>query len=106
MRAAASAVEGGRIVLGAVDLVAPGAITPGTPFPDGLYRVLAVRQVVQGLLAGRLLGHRTSAVVDGLHAASMVVVALASTRFRSAALVQVGLGSVFAAAEAALGRRS
>ncbi|GAA2748530.1 hypothetical protein [Amnibacterium kyonggiense] len=106
MSAAASALEGGRVLIGAADLVAPGAIVPGTPFADGLYRALGIRQIVQGLLTGRLLGHRAAAAVDALHAASMVVVALRSTRFRSAALVQVGLGSAFAAAESALGRRS
>ncbi|MGT2425037.1 hypothetical protein [Amnibacterium kyonggiense] len=106
MSGAGSALERARLLVGAADLVVPGATTPGTPFPTALYGVLGVRQVVQGLLAGRVIEHRASAAVDGLHAASMVVVAAVSSRFRSAALVQVGLASAFAVAEAAVARRS
>lgn len=105
MSAAGTALEGARVAVGAADLLAPGAITAGTAFPSALYRILGTRQVLQGLLTGRSVGHRASGTVDVLHAASMVVVAAVSTRYRSAALVQVAQASAFAAAELAIGRR-
>lgn len=106
MSAAGSALEATRVALGAGDLLAPGAIAPGTAFPNALYRVLGIRQVAQGLLTGRLIGRGAAARIDALHAASMMVVALVSTRFRGAALAQAGLAAAFAAAETGAGRRS
>lgn len=100
MSVLSSALEGARLLVGAGDLLAPGVLTPGRPFPAALYRVLGVRQVAQALLVGRVLGHRASAGVDALHAVSMVAIALASRRYRTAAVAQVGLASAFAVGEA------
>lgn len=63
-------------------------------------RIAGARHVVQGALTLavpelRILG----ALTDALHAASMLGVALASRRFRRAALAQAGLAATFAVAE-------
>ena len=100
----------GRLALGLAALVGPRsvvvALTPyGAAVPDQrIVRVLGLRQVVQGA-AGlarptpsvALLG----AVVDLLHALSLVPVIALSPRFRASASVSAGLATTAALAGAA-----
>ncbi|MFJ4219945.1 hypothetical protein [Curtobacterium luteum] len=73
----------------------------GTPVLDG---VLAVRQLGQAALverAGTADAHTASALVDVLHGASMVPVALLGGRLRRFAALQVVLAVTLAVAEVA-----
>lgn len=73
----------------------------GTPVLDA---VLAVRQTAQAVLvsrSGSRDAHTASAVVDVLHGASMVPVALLGGRLRGFAAVQVLLAAVLTVAEVA-----
>ncbi|MEK6342868.1 MAG: hypothetical protein V4737_03370 [Curtobacterium sp.] len=75
------------------------ATRSGTPVLDG---VLAVRHTVQAALVGRTGSadaHTASALVDVLHGASMVPVAVLGGRLRGYAAVQVMLAAVLTAAE-------
>lgn len=77
----------------------------GTPVLDG---VLAVRQLGQAVVvarSGAADAHTASALVDVLHGASMVPVALLGGRVRRYAAVQVLLAAALAVAEVtAVGR--
>ncbi|KTR04556.1 hypothetical protein [Curtobacterium luteum] len=99
-----TAVESARSALGAVH--AARALR-GRPTPV-LDAVLAVRQLGQAVLvrrAGTVDAHTASALVDALHGASMVPVALFGGRLRRFAAVQVLLAVALAVAEvAAVGR--
>lgn len=99
-----AAVESARSALGAVHAV---RALRGRPTPV-LDAVLAVRQLGQAVLvrrSGTPDAHTASALVDALHAASMVPVALVSRRLRRFATVQLVVAVALAVAEvAAVGR--
>jgi len=91
-----------RLGLGAADVLAPQALGRAElgRRPDalsrGVLRVLGVRQVVQAGLVLRFPtrdARRLSAVVDLLHAASMVALAVLDRRRRRGALVQAGIAT-------------
>lgn len=101
MRVRVSAV---RIVWGTVLAAAPGAVLrrcPGAPHGgagDAVVRVLGARQIAQGVAtAGGLVPARWAAVPDALHASTMAGLALCSARWRTAALVDLGVAAAFAA---------
>ncbi|MEV7691675.1 hypothetical protein ACFW1F_36845 [Streptomyces bungoensis] len=93
-----------RIVWGTALAAFPGAVLrrcPGAPrggAGDTVVRALGVRQVVQGVATARgLLPGRWTAVPDALHASTMACLALFSARWRTAALVDLGVAGAFAA---------
>jgi hypothetical protein len=113
MTAGPGRVELVRIALGACGTAAPRVVAAleGGRRPDrltvGAYRVLGQRQVVQGLVtAADGNARRAGAVVDVLHAASMVLIAVLDAGRRRAALVQAGTATGFAVAELAAVARS
>lgn len=67
----------------------------------GALRILGIRNVLQAviLIAGMPHWRRGGAVVDLLHAATMVVLATADRRYRAAAAISASLATVFASAE-------
>lgn len=89
-----------RVAAGALDVTATrtqAALELGSPpraSDLAVYRVLGVRQVLQGVLAARTGWRALGAVVDLLHLGSMVPVALVSRRWRRAALVQIGFAAL------------
>jgi len=102
-----------RAGIGAVLLFFPGLIVglvasrPLGRGPRRIIRLLGARQLSQALVTGSrpsvaalLLG----AEVDVAHAASMVILALCSRRWRRAALVDAVIASLFAAVGAAAAR--
>lgn len=104
-------IETIRLCLGAVDLVgARGLLRLQLQRrPDrlttGALRVLGARQVVQGALiarAGSRTARRFGSAVDGLHCASMLLLAAIDRRRRGPALVQASIAALLGAAE--LGR--
>ncbi|MBW4040980.1 MAG: hypothetical protein HIU86_02470 [Acidobacteria bacterium] len=113
MRAAPAGlgVEVARIALGTADLLVLSRVPSGQgeehrAFPGGVHSVLGARQLIQGATTARLGGasHTVGGCVDALHAVSMVGVAVVSSRFRRAAVVQVAIASALALIE--LRRRS
>lgn len=105
--------EGVRTASGLASLLAPHPTARrqangATPLPAGVMRVLGARQIAQAavLLTADPPAHRVGALVDGLHAASMVLLAVVSPRLRRAAITQSVLASGFAASELAAARRA
>ena len=108
-RALTRAVSAVLACWGAVQLVAPGrtarTCAPHVPVPEAwIVRVLGARTVLQHALVlarptrGVVLA---GAVVDGLHAASMVPVALLWQDYRRPAVVSAGSALASALAQAA-----
>lgn len=100
-----------RVGLGVLDFVAAPRLMrlQLRAAPDRLstaaLRVLGVRQVVQGALTamvGSRSARRVGAAVDGLHCASMLLLALVDPPRRRAALVQASVAALLGSAE--LGR--
>lgn len=103
-----------RLGLGVADIAAPRAVARVElgRRPDALSRwalqVLGARQLLQSVLTLRsasTAAHRVGGLVDLLHAASMIVLAVADPRRRRGALVQAGLATGLGIAELT-GRRS
>lgn len=95
-----------RLGVGAAEVAGPSRVGEATlgHRPDGreraVIRVLGARHLGQVVAARRghdLLG---GPVLDGLHAASMVGLALVSRRHRRAALTSAAVAAAFAAAAA------
>lgn len=99
------AVEGARLALGVTDLVVPGRLPFGTDhertFPSAVFRVLGLRQVVQGVATARggASAHAVGGCIDALHALSMLALAAASHRYRRAAGIQVVVAGTLATLE-------
>lgn len=102
-----------RVALGTAEAVAPEALAAlengrrGDSVTVRVHRVLGVRQIVQGAAtaaAGSAGARRIGAVVDVLHAASMVLLAVLDPGRRRAALVQAATAGCFAAIGAAAAR--
>jgi hypothetical protein len=101
-----------RGALGAAELIAPGAMARSVDFhrPIGrratmVVRVLGGRQLGQALLTGIEPDARVAAVgavVDGVHALSMLALAWRSTRWRRPALAEAVGATVLAGAGATL----
>lgn len=96
-----------RAVYGMCELLAPDFVA-GTLLgeaPDRgtrvVIRILGARHVVQAVLTVRAgpAAHRLGGCVDGIHAASMVVLAAMDARYRTPAAVNAAIAVVFAAAE-------
>lgn len=96
-----------RAGYGAAQALAPGRSTgavlrrPAGPRARRVARLLGTRHLVQSLIS--LAWPRRGVLVvgvgvDGLHAASMVLLALVSCRWRRAALVEAGLAASFTVA--------
>jgi hypothetical protein len=90
-------------------LVAPAAVFAAGGGSDavvrGVGRVLGARQLAQaaaGVLAPRLVTPQRGAVIDGLHAASMVGWAAFDRAHRRPALLSAATAGLFAAAGASL----
>jgi hypothetical protein len=104
----ASTVELGRAGWGLTQLVAAPSIARGMlggP-PDAVtvraMRILGARQLIQAVVLGRSASrsaHLIGAGVDAIHAASMIVVAVASARRRRAAIAELLTASAFAVCE-------
>lgn len=104
-------IETIRLCLGAADLLGARGLLrlelqgPPDRLTTGALRVLGARQVAQGALTARI-GSRTArrfgSAVDGLHCASMLLLAALDERRRRAALVQASIAALLGAAE--LGR--
>ena len=92
-----------RLGLGAVALTAPHRVLPpaaDTRWTRGFTRILGGRYVVQssaGLLEQRPWVPEVDAAVDGVHALTMVGLAVVSARHRRVALVSAAAAVVFAA---------
>jgi hypothetical protein len=95
-----------RAGVGAALTVFPGRVAsaaegrPATPLARVFTRVLGVRHLTQATLtltltAPQLLTPLCGAVVDGLHAATVMVLAAVSPRYRRAALVNAALAATF-----------
>lgn len=92
-----------RAVLGTVDLAAAplvAALENGEagPLTVPVYRVLGVRQLLQAAVVrpSSPAALRTAGtIVDALHAASMVALALRSRHYRSGAIVQAAIATGF-----------
>src|SRR5579875_3178753 len=93
-----------RLTAGVLDLTAPttvAAVELGRPPHPGdvlVYRVLGARQVLQAWLTARTGWGALGAAVDAAHLASMLPVAVLSTRWRRAAVVQMTVAGVLLAA--------
>jgi hypothetical protein len=93
-----------RAGVGAALTVFPGRVAsaaegrPATPLACAFTRVLGVRHLTQATLtltAPQLLTPSRGAVVDGLHAATVMVLAAVSPRYRRAALMNAALAATF-----------
>jgi len=86
-----------RLTAGMLDLTAPRAMAAtelgSAPRTSDVvvYRVLGARQAGQAFVTAATGWSALGAVVDALHLASMVPVALLSRRWRRAALVQIAV---------------
>ncbi|HEY8319016.1 MAG TPA: hypothetical protein VIG76_09305 [Amnibacterium sp.] len=86
-----------RLTAGVLDLTAPRVVaatelgSPPRTTDVVVYRVLGARQAGQAWVTAATGWNALGAVVDGLHLASMVPVALLSRRWRRAALVQIAV---------------
>ncbi|GHD87233.1 hypothetical protein [Streptomyces naganishii] len=92
-----------RVAWGAVLVAFPGSVlrrcprTPQTRAASSVVRLLGARQLVQGLVANPRSRHAAwQGVPDALHAASMAGLALRSDRWRTAALADAVIASLFA----------
>ncbi|MGO4604317.1 hypothetical protein [Terrabacter sp. 2YAF2] len=112
--AAGVALEVGRAAYGISGLVAPARLASrefgGVPgrATVGVARVLGVRQLAQAVavvVAGVPAAHRAGAVVDGLHAVSMVLWAAATRRDRRYYVTSAALATSLAVLESQVGRR-
>lgn len=99
-----------RVSVGGACAVFPGRLAsvaeghPAASLSRLLARVLGVRQLVQAVLtitAPELITPLRSAAIDGLHAATMALLASASRRHRRAALVNTALAVTFCAVDVA-----
>jgi hypothetical protein len=104
-------LNGCRGGLGAVLLFFPGLVVcllASPPLERGsrrIIRLLGIRQLSQALVTGNRASVAViGAEVDVAHAASMMTLALCSRRWRSAALVDAVIASLFALAGAAVAR--
>lgn len=94
------AVDVVRFGAGALDLLATrrqAALElggPPLPVDARVYRILGARQAAQAVVTARTEWRALGALVDLLHLASMVPVAVASRRWRRAALVQIGFAAL------------
>ena len=95
-----------RAVWGAALLIAPAPLlrATGAPATTGgtrVLRILGLRQITQSLAGMTAAGDtvtRWGPIIDGLHAATGVGLALWSRRWRSAALIDATAAAGFAAA--------
>ncbi|MEU6284494.1 hypothetical protein [Streptomyces sp. NPDC047028] len=92
-----------RVAWGSALVVFPGGVLSRCPHTTasraarGAVRLLGARQVAQGLAgAWGVVPARWAAVPDALHAASMAALALASRRWRTAALADFVVAGAFA----------
>lgn len=108
------ALEAVRALYGAVELVEPALVGRAVlgHEPDdvvqGTARVLGARHLVQATVTGLTGGalHRAGGVVDLLHAATMVLVAVTDAKRRRPAVFSASVALTFAVAEfVAAGRR-
>ena len=98
-------VDVARLALGVAALAVPGGLLPAaaeTRTSRTLTRVLGARYLAQGGL--RVVGRKpwsaeVDAGVDALHAASMVGLAVLSSRYRRVALVSAAAAAAFASAD-------
>lgn len=101
------ALEVVRAAYGAFELIEPATIaraalgTEPDPALQGMERILGARHLVQAVVTGASGGalHRAGAVVDLLHAASMVALAIGDAKRRRAAATSAAIATAFAVAE-------
>lgn len=103
-----------RAAFGLSQLIAPSLLferVPGVKLDSAarvVIRVLAVRHLVQAALTVSTDDprvHGLGALADGLHAASMIGLAIADPRRRRGAIASAVIASTFAAGEAYIARK-
>jgi hypothetical protein len=105
------ALDGARVAYGALLLLLPTAtlrVEPADRVGVGVARLLGARHVAQGLgaaLVPRVITGRRRALVDGLHAASMIGWAGLDPRHRRPALLSAASAGVLVVAESLTARR-